>query len=524
MKKLFILLILLSQAVYAADTKTTALTELTAVADADIMYIVDDPGGSPTSKKITVVNLFDTINTFSKLNTIVTDKTLVNEEDAVTWDALGTFDLGAYFKNGAVAAGFIRIYEDSDDGGNYTHIQTVAQGGNITLSLPPDDGDAGEQLQTNGSGVLTWEAAGGAGATAWDDIGDPDNNGLTTITFDNAELSLLTGDNDAAASFFILQNTDADHTGGNFYLLDLDYSADDGDADADFIKCQDSGGVVYTVQEDGKVTGSSFTDGTATLTGGALTGLTTALTVAQGGTGAASLNDGFVLLGSNTAAITPLDVTTDGAIVIGDGTTDPTTLDVGSSTAITILGTVATGTWQATAITSTYIDNSGETLFIFTSANNVPPATDFATLDTFAAATGLRSVLDFDGTAANETAIFSGIWPSNYDGGGINVIIDYSLDGTDAQDIQFEVSVEVVQDDDDQDGGGQDFGSATDITDTPATNTANYNNRTAAGAISHANCGSPAVGDRIRLKVTRDFDHAANTDDVQLHAVHVKEQ
>ena len=26
--------------------------------------------------------------------------------------------------------------------------------------LPPDDGDSGEQLQTNGSGVTTWEAAG----------------------------------------------------------------------------------------------------------------------------------------------------------------------------------------------------------------------------------------------------------------------------------------------------------------------------------------------------------------------------
>ena len=166
---------------------------------------------------------------------------------------------------------------------------------------------------------------------------------------------------------------------------------------------------------------------------------------------------------------------------------------------------------------------SGDTLFVFTPANNVPPASAFATLDTFAAATGLREVLDFDGSAANETAIFSGVWPSAYAGGGIDVIIHYSPDGTVNAAIQFEVSVEVVQDDDDQDAGGQDFGSATDITDTPATNTANFSNITAAGAISHANCGSPAVGDRMRLKVTRDFDHAANTDDMQLHAVHVKE-
>ena len=29
-----------------------------------------------------------------------------------------------------------------------------------TLTLPPDNGDAGEQLQTDGNGVLTWESAG----------------------------------------------------------------------------------------------------------------------------------------------------------------------------------------------------------------------------------------------------------------------------------------------------------------------------------------------------------------------------
>lgn len=84
--------------------------------------------------------------------------------------------------------------------------------------------------------------------------------------------------------------------------------------------------------------------------------------VAHGGTGASTLTDGFVLLGSGTAAITPLDVTTDGAIVIGDGTTDPTTLDVGSSTAITILGTIATGVWQATDVGVAYGGTGASTL------------------------------------------------------------------------------------------------------------------------------------------------------------------
>lgn len=32
--------------------------------------------------------------------------------------------------------------------------------GGIAYTFPADDGDAGEQLQSNGSGVLTWEASG----------------------------------------------------------------------------------------------------------------------------------------------------------------------------------------------------------------------------------------------------------------------------------------------------------------------------------------------------------------------------
>ena len=57
MKKLiiFIILVLSSTTMYAADTKLSALDELTAVADGDLIYIVDITDTS--SKKITVLNL-----------------------------------------------------------------------------------------------------------------------------------------------------------------------------------------------------------------------------------------------------------------------------------------------------------------------------------------------------------------------------------------------------------------------------------------------------------------------------------
>ena len=54
-----------------------------------------------------------------------------------------------------------------------------------------------------------------------------------------------------------------------------------------------------------------------------LTGLTTPLTVAQGGSGAATLTDGGVLLGSGTGAVTAMAVLADGEMIVGDGTTDP---------------------------------------------------------------------------------------------------------------------------------------------------------------------------------------------------------
>ena len=117
-----------------------------------------------------------------------------------------------------------------------------------------------------------------------------------------------------------------------------------------------------------------------------------------------------------------------------------------------------------------------------------------------------------------------GGWPAHYDGGGVNVVVWYSTDGTAVGAVEFEVSFEVVQDDDDTDAGGQDFGTATNIADTPATATANYVNKTSPGSISHSNCGSPSSGDACRFRIVRDYDHATNTDDVQLLQVVITEQ
>jgi hypothetical protein len=54
----FLLLVLLPFTALAADTKVTALTADTAPDGADLLMTVDDVAGTPTSKKVTITNLF----------------------------------------------------------------------------------------------------------------------------------------------------------------------------------------------------------------------------------------------------------------------------------------------------------------------------------------------------------------------------------------------------------------------------------------------------------------------------------
>jgi len=64
---------------------------------------------------------------------------------------------------GGATASELRFLEPSGSGANYTAFKAVAQGADITYSLPPTVGAAGSKLtDVAGNGVLTW-VAGGAG-------------------------------------------------------------------------------------------------------------------------------------------------------------------------------------------------------------------------------------------------------------------------------------------------------------------------------------------------------------------------
>ena len=73
--------------------------------------------------------------------------------------------------------------------------------------------------------------------------------------------------------------------------------------------------------------------------------------VSKGGTGATTLTDGGVLLGSGTGAVTAMGVLANGAMIVGDGTTDPVA-ESGATLRTSIgVGTLATQDSDAVSIT-----------------------------------------------------------------------------------------------------------------------------------------------------------------------------
>ena len=65
-------------------TKVTALTAATTVAANDLLYIVADPGGSPTSKKITQANFFANVVSNTKFSNTVTFANTTTFSRAIT--------------------------------------------------------------------------------------------------------------------------------------------------------------------------------------------------------------------------------------------------------------------------------------------------------------------------------------------------------------------------------------------------------------------------------------------------------
>jgi len=160
---------------------------------------------------------------------------------------------------------------------------------------------------------------------------------------------------------------------------------------------------------------------------------------------------------------------------------------------------------------------SGDTLVIFTPHSNEPPSSNFATLDT----RNLHPVLDFDATT-NEDAVFSGVMPQIYAGGGVTVFLHYAMTSAVALTVDWDVAFERIGDQT-LDIDADSFAAVNSVDNTTVPATAGLVDIVSVAFTDGADMDSVAVGELFRLKVTRDAASDDATGDAELLAVEIRE-
>lgn len=160
---------------------------------------------------------------------------------------------------------------------------------------------------------------------------------------------------------------------------------------------------------------------------------------------------------------------------------------------------------------------SGDTLLIFTAANNVPPAATPATVDT----RNGHLLLDFDPTT-NETAVFEGVMPQNYAGGGVTVLLHYAMSIATSGDIDWDVAFERIGDQV-QDIDTESFAAAQSVDNTTVPGTSGLVDVVSIAFTDGAQMDSVAAGEAFRLACTRDAVSDTAAGDAELLRVEIRE-
>ena len=456
----------LTDADFATDTTGFLIT---AVDNDDANYIPfliqDDSGGTPDDLfKVSSTGLV-TAGSFSGIGTALTaldgeniqDDTIDDDSidfadvtgvDLTLTDAVAVTTSGKIIsnanldvKNGATGSGILAIFEDSDDGTNKATFQVPALAADTVYLLPPDDGDSGEHLQTDGSGTLTWEAA--SAAVLWNAIGDASADGSVafggttqTITGDTNDVTAIDQDllklsytNDAATDIltqrglFIQNEASAN---GMEALISLNNNDADDVVTSGLIMTSGAGLITTALDVSDAEIGIALAIGSNTITTGATTiasaeldrldGLSGTIVTTVAGTAtlatalAADPADcatsthfavGIVALGTATCeAIADADVPDTITIDLATSSSDLTCTDcigvteisdvyLTNSAADTMSASVDNGT--VLGITNSDADNASDSIVLSLSAND----------DADANTIYLRAINDADGTPDN---------------------------------------------------------------------------------------------------------------------------
>jgi len=154
---------------------------------------------------------------------------------------------------------------------------------------------------------------------------------------------------------------------------------------------------------------------------------------------------------------------------------------------------------------------SGNALLGFGPLSNEPPAASFATFDT----RNGHPVLDFDG-AADEEAVFTGVLPPHYDGGGLTVETFWALTSATSGSLRVQAGIERI-DASSLDIDADSFASFKSAGGTAPGTTGQVIKVTVTFA-SGAAMDSLAAGELFRLKIRRDADGTSGTDDITTDA------
>lgn len=148
---------------------------------------------------------------------------------------------------------------------------------------------------------------------------------------------------------------------------------------------------------------------------------------------------------------------------------------------------------------------SGDTLLEFFPQNNEPPASAYATLDT----RNSHPCLDFDG-ATDEEAVFTGIMPANYAGGGLTVKVHVAFTSATTGTANIECHLERITG---LDIDADSFAAMQDV-GVSANGTSGIEVVGSITFTSGAQMDSIVAGDLFRLKIRRDADGTNGTDDI----------
>lgn len=163
---------------------------------------------------------------------------------------------------------------------------------------------------------------------------------------------------------------------------------------------------------------------------------------------------------------------------------------------------------------------SGNSLLQFVPTDNEPPAGAFATLDT----RNNHLCLDFDGST-DEEAVFSGVLPSHYAGGGLTVHTYWAFSSATSGSVRVQAAIERIQEST-LDIDADSFASFNSAGGT-APGTSGQVIKVAVTFASGAEMDSLAAGEAFRLKIRRDADGTSGTDDIttdaELIRVEIKE-